>query len=66
MASCTAIVLKCQVLNSIMIYHFIYRVQSRVCTVPFEGPTIAPDNEEAQDSFDELDDMLTDGVVSAA
>ena len=34
--------------------------------MPFEGPTIAPDNEEAQDSFDELDDMLTDGVVSAA
>lgn len=42
------------------------RVQSRVCVVPFTPPKIAPTTESQQDSFDELDDLLTEDTFSSA
>lgn len=42
------------------------RVQSHVCVVPFTAPRIAPTTESQQDSFDELDDLLTEGIFSSA
>lgn len=42
------------------------RVQSRVCVIPFEKPSIAPSTEERQDAFEDLEDMLADGLPSSA
>ena len=37
-----------------------------MCIVPFRNPPIAPTDDEEQDSFDQLDDLLTDGDLSSA
>lgn len=37
-----------------------------MCIAPFKSPAIAPSSEEEQDAFDELDDILTEGSLSAA
>ena len=33
--------------------------------IPFKKPSIAPNNDEEQDSFDELDEMLLNGDLSS-
>lgn len=47
-------------------YDVLCRVQSRVCIVPFKGPSTAPTTEAEQDSYDELDTLILDGTMSAA
>ena len=42
------------------------RVTSRTCIVPFTMPTVSPQNEEQQEAFDTLDDILEDKQPSAA
>lgn len=43
----------------------VYRVQSRVCVIPFTKPSISPTTEEQQLKFDELEDMLVGGELSS-
>lgn len=50
----------------IIIYTIYCRVQSRVCKVPFQKPSTAPLDEDRQDAFDELEDLLADGLPSSA
>ena len=41
-------------------------MRSRVCIAPFRSPVVAPSSEEEQDAFDELEDMFSEGSLSAA
>ncbi len=45
-------------------YHNFYRVLSRVCMAPFLKPSTAPTTAEHQEAYDELDDLLLDGLLS--
>lgn len=49
-----------------LITFLVCRVQSRVCIINFEGPSIAPINEIQQNQFDELDDLMSSGDLSAS
>lgn len=49
----------------ILLFFLSCRVKSRVCIAPFKSPAVAPSNEEEQGAFDELDDTLNKGILSA-
>uniref|UniRef100_A0A1X7TIA1 Uncharacterized protein n=1 Tax=Amphimedon queenslandica TaxID=400682 RepID=A0A1X7TIA1_AMPQE len=40
------------------------RVQSRVCIVPFIKPSVAPEDDSEHDSYEELEEMLHNDLLS--
>ena len=39
---------------------------SRVCVIPFTKPIISPATDEEQDAFDDIEDMVQNGLLSSS
>lgn len=49
-----------------LVFMFGYRVMSRVCVVPFLKPSITAATDRELDAFDDLDEMIEEGIPTQA